>query len=265
MDRGADLAGLRVLLPRPQRDNDRFATALEAMGCQVLRLPVMAIIPLLTRQERREFAHSLGHSHHVIFVSATAASLALEAFTESSLPFPPDVNIFAIGQATADTLREAGLRVISPPDDATSEGLLKAPELAGVEGHRVLICRGRGGRDKLREVLEARGAWVAYRDLYVRQPIADWADDINARLEGGGADVAVFHSGEIFAAFWRLLTAASREKIRNLPVLVPGQRVGALVREQGCGHVITAANALPGSMAEALVHWYTQREIHQKR
>lgn len=59
------------------------------------------------------------------------------------------------------------------PTQADSEGLLSLPALQAVTGQRFLVFRGQGGRELLRETLQARGARVSVIELYRREcPVA---------------------------------------------------------------------------------------------
>jgi uroporphyrinogen-III synthase len=260
-DKRANLAALRILLPRPRRNRDDFVVALQSLGCQPYLLPVIDIVALpMSGDEGAAFLASLAAADHVIFASGNAATLALTAMNAAHMQFPETTKIYAIGEATASVLAAGGVKVLAPSAGADSEGLLAKPELAEVAGQSVLICRGEGGRDKLKSVLSDRGAQVSYRDLYRRQPSHRYSDDINALLDTGRVDVVVIHSGEILAALWRQLTADSRKIFAGLPVLVPGKRVASLAQDLGCDNIIVAESALPRSLVAALVHWYTQQQ-----
>ncbi|MCK9502619.1 MAG: uroporphyrinogen-III synthase [Porticoccaceae bacterium] len=259
-DSSANLAALRVLLPRPQRDTDDFVTALQSLGCQPYWLPVIDIVPCPMDTDAREaFLASVAAADHIIFVSRTAAAMTLAALKAAGTGFSTNTRIYAVGQATASVLAAEGIEVIAPAADMTSEGLLARPELVDVAGQTVVICRGETGRDKLRDVLGDRGARVIYSNLYRRRPSAGYSAEINALLGAGLVDAVVIHSGEILAALWHQLTAANRTILTGLPLLVPGERVASLARDLGCANLVVAESALSRSLVTALVGWYTQQ------
>jgi len=257
----AELSSLRVLLPRPRKDRDMFAQQLELFAGVAHRLPVLAIVPLLeSARQNAEFVAELACHSHIIFVSPTAAELTLSAL-EGKGRLPSSIKLYAVGQATADLLCNAGYQVIYPVGDATSEGLLQqAQELVDVVDHKILICRGRDGRTKLYDTLEARGAQVRFRDIYLRQPITDNSEQINQLIGTGQIDVVAVHSGAIFLSLWALLSEENRTKFQALPLLVPGERVADIVRQQNCVNLIIAASALAHDMVDGLLHWYTQQK-----
>src|SRR5690606_23076345 len=80
-----------------------------------------------------------------------------------------ETRIAAIGAATANALRTAGVRVDAVPDREESEGLLELPAFHDMTGATVWIVRGRGGRGLLAETLRARGADVAFVEVYERR------------------------------------------------------------------------------------------------
>ncbi len=80
---------------------------------------------------------------------------------------PEDVRVAVIGPATAQALRDHGIRPALVPDEFVAEGLAAA--LGDVRGQRFLLARADRARPALREMLTAQGARVdevvAYRTL----------------------------------------------------------------------------------------------------
>ncbi|WP_412841263.1 uroporphyrinogen-III synthase, partial [Aeromonas dhakensis] len=77
----------------------------------------------------------------------------------------PNIDYFAVGQASADAFSAVGITAACP-EDPRSEGLLALPGLQQVNGKRVLILRGNGGRDLIARTLASRGALVHYCAAY---------------------------------------------------------------------------------------------------
>ncbi len=252
-----DLSGLGVLTVRPARDNDPFEAALQDRGCRIFSLPVMAIVPDNDNPDTRAAILDFDHYHKAIFVSRNAALLVLDWLDTYWPQLPLGIRYFAVGESTADILEDADLDVQFPEGNPTSEGLLALPALQPVAGERIVIFRGRGGRDDIRDELTRRGASVDYCELYHREPIRQNRDAIRNRLSSGQIHLVAAHSGEVLQNLLQLLTGEDLARLKRTPVLVPGDRVAAIAREACMEQVIAADSALPDSMVQALGHWYT--------
>ena len=250
------LAGLSLLLVRPQRDNDTFAQLVTERGARVFSLPVMAIKPLIPDADTLRNLAAIGRYQKVVVVSGNAASLALQHIHKpASLPSVPAW--YAVGESTANTLIAGGIPAACPAENPTSEGLLALPDFARVEGEHILIIRGVGGRDKLRSELEQRGAVVTFCELYRRESETAHQSAINRLLEAGEVQVVVAHSVDVLRNFLAQLDRNRLSSNPALAVLVPSQAAANLAQEAGFATVILAQSALPASMVEALVGWYT--------
>lgn len=253
----ASLRGLRVLIPRPQREQDPLVEMLRAQGCVVQVLPVIDIQPVESPELTARLQSELDRADMVIFISSNAVTCCLELLSRTGGVLPGRATYFAVGKSTAAQLANCGCQVSFPQDQANSEGLLELGSLRQIADKKILICRGEGGRDRLRDGLAERGAEVSYLDLYRRMPSQNFAAEINDLIGSGGIDIIIVHSGDIWTALYGCLEAANREKIRHLRLVVPGQRVAGLLVEQGVQNPVIAASALPDKMVEALVDCYT--------
>ena len=185
MSAAGPLAGLGVVLTRPRPQCEALAAALEAEGANVLVFPALDIVPVALSDASREALASLPRAALAIFVSANAAEHGL-ATARSAGPWPASVAVAGIGEATAAALRRAGIAsVIAPQAGFDSESLLACPEMQSVDGKRILIFRGVGGREHLRATLAARGASVAYVECYRRERPATDAAPLRAALARG--------------------------------------------------------------------------------
>jgi uroporphyrinogen-III synthase len=123
---------------------------------------------------------------------------------------------------------------------------LALPELQDLSGQRVIIFRGRGGREILGDTLVKRGARVDYCELYER--VINPEQALLARQQLVQCDCLVAHSGELLTA----LGDQSGEPAAETAVVVPSERVAEIARELGYQNIVSAENALPESMLVAV-------------
>jgi uroporphyrinogen-III synthase len=121
--------------------------------------------------------------------------------------------------------------------------------------------KGEGGRDTLRQQLNARGAAVDQLACYRRAvpPLAE--GELAARLEGWHIDVILISSGEGVGNLQLLLSPAESTKLKAVGMIVPSHRVAMMVREAGFSSVFIADNASDEAMIVALQQW--QRGVEQ--
>lgn len=242
------LTGLCVLNPRPARQAAELSAALSAAGAQVMALPLLEIVPLSLETSTNQHLMDLDRFHTVVFVSANAARLGLEAVAHYWPQWPVGLTVVAVGPATRAILDAAGLRVVSPEQE-DSEGMLALPELNHVAGQRVLVFRGDEGRELLPETLRARGATVNVLPLYTRRLPAACAEQWRHRVRM--PDVVLLSSHLIWQHWQRI---AGSDAIK--PVLMAvSERLAERVRAAGAQQVICSAGATPQKWLLALQEW----------
>ena len=239
------LKGTRVLVIRPRRQPDSFCKLLQASGAEVEQTPVLSIQPAANQQGIKDLIIDFDNTDIAIFVSVNAARIATQWLDSYWPMLPVGVDYFAVGKGTAAVLNEAGIEAVSAQQQ-NSEGLLELPQLQQVEGKRVTIFRGVGGRELLSEQLTHRGARVQYCELYHRQPEPEQI--ALARNQLASVQVLVAHSGELLQA----LGSAEHIQQTDLQLVVPGQRVAAIAAELGYCNISVAENAGPEAMLSAL-------------
>src|SRR5690606_8524052 len=210
-------------------------------------------------QHVKERILALADYQKVVFVSRNAVQHAWEWIDRYWPQLPVNIRYFAVGSATASAASEYGLHVEAAGEAMNSEALLQLPALQSVAHEKILICRGRGGRDFLAENLRARGARVDFCELYHRRlPEAargQLADFLRQRKHSKTELVLAAHSGESLENLNRLideLPTEDRAMLRGSFMLVPGERVADLARGLGFERVITALNATDAVMTETL-------------
>ncbi|MGQ0587733.1 MAG: uroporphyrinogen-III synthase [Gammaproteobacteria bacterium] len=221
----AGLAGVRVLVTRPAHQAENLCRMIEAEGGSVVRLPLLTIEPGTQLAEARR---RLAAGHDLwIFTSANAVRLAAPLATDD---WPS--RLAAVGPATATAIAAAGHAAAATPiEGASSEALLALPEFGALQGQRVLLVTGEGGRRTLEQELAARGARVERAEVYRRVPLPYPPDAVAAALRR--SDVIVITSGESLEHLVRLTPEAARGTLLKKALVVPAARVVEKARELG--------------------------------
>lgn len=250
MTAAGPLSGLGVVLTRPRAQCEAIASALEAAGARVLVFPALDIVPIELSEASRAALASLPTASLAIFVSANAAEHGVAAARRAG-PWPDAVAVAGVGEATATALRGAGFaRVIAPASGFDSESLLACPELADVNGRRILVFRGVGGREHLRTTLEARGATVAYVECYRRERPASDPAGLLAALERGDIEAVHAMSAETVDNF--LALAGPVASWSRVALVVPHPAIARQPAAAAFGRAIVSGHGT-ARLVEALV------------
>jgi len=161
------LNGACVLVTRPEHQAENLSRLIEQRGGIAVRFPTLEIVSRDDDRIKSTLANLDGF-RWVVFISANAVNFALKA-NSGKIPRTKSVRFAAVGQATAQAMKMAGLPVdLVPEYGYNSEALLEMPQLQQVEGQNCLIVRGEGGREQLATTLRSRGAEVDYLEVYKR-------------------------------------------------------------------------------------------------
>lgn len=243
------LAGLKIVVTRPRDQAASLMRGIEQAGGIPLLFPLLDISPVDT-PELKEQLSRLPHFDLAIFISPSAVAHGMAAIAAAG-GLPETLRVAAVGQGSANALRRAGVsRVIAPTERFDSEGLLALPELQAVQGWRVIIFRGNGGRELLGDTLTVRGAEVEYATCYTR---AKPPLDIGGLLSAG-ADALTATSSEALGYLWEMLDSAARAQLAALPLFVPHARIAEGARALGWRNVVATAGGDAG-LLEGLMAW----------
>ena len=260
----------QILVTRPEPAASTWAAALSACSYRVSIASVMKLVPVTelgAQQAIKNVVLDFDHFQKAMFVSANAVSEAMRWLEDYWPQLPLGVDYFAVGLKTAQALEACGLTVTALGDEQgsmNSEALLEAPALQSVADEKIVIFRGVGGRDLLRDRLSERGAGVTYCELYRRElpaAAAEYVQQVLTDAQTAGRKLLLtVHSGE---SLDNLVTCAGLQgvSLTEYPLLVPGERVAAMAQRLGFGRVITAKNASDAAMLQALTD-YTDAEFH---
>src|SRR5262245_46633664 len=195
---------MRIVVTRPQADGERTATALEALGHEVLVAPLMRIEPV---------AAALAGTWSAIVITSANALQAAAAPEFKRLP------VFAIGSRTAEAARQAGFATVNAANGDTKDLVrLIAVGSAGAKAP-LLYLAGEDRAGGLVAELATQGFRAEMKIVY-RAVAEPFPSVLAAALDAGDVD-AVLHfsrrSAELFLEGARTSgVAGPAEDVRHL-------------------------------------------------
>ena len=181
------LTGLRVLICRPANQAKPLSRGLEAVGAEVVSVPLIVISdPDDGGAALRSAMSGLGVGDWLVLTSPNGAARAAAAIT-----LPDGVKVAAIGPGTAKRASEEGIPIHLVPRQSIAEGLLEEFPTPRQHSGRVVLARAAVARSTLPDGLREAGWDVmdvpAYRTTAV--PLTT-----EQRRSAVSADAVVFTS-----------------------------------------------------------------------
>jgi uroporphyrinogen-III synthase len=248
------LSGITVLLTRPVEQSAALASALRSLGASVCELPLIEIEEVTEEQacdQIKSLILNLDHYTAAIFISTNAARFGMQWIDRYWPQLPSGLSAYAVGPGTAEVLSRFDWPVFCSDKGVTSEDLLALPGLKNVEGQRIALFRGVGGRELLAETLRARGAKVDYLELY-RRHTPDYSGDVMAGLiRDYHINAVVVSSAQILDVLLHSLHQDA-SLMNAIPVIVPSERVRQKALDAGLNIVINAGGADESSVIASL-------------
>ena len=245
------LAGIGVIVTRPQRPAAAFATKIAALGARPLIWPAIVIMPPDDGSQLADVHARLDDYDIAIFVSANA----VEYGGRANRPWPAHLRVYAPGQGTAEALAQAGIPGARTPQTSwDSEGLLELPELADVRGKRVVIFRGEGGREFLGNSLRARGATVDHVPCYRRVAPESGAEGLVEAMRESRAHALTLTSAEGLVNLMNAVGLEGRAYLTAMPAFSVHARIAERAREYGLPAVETAGG--DAGLLAGLLDWF---------
>lgn len=252
------LRGVGVLVTRPAGQAEPLCRLIEVHGGNPVRFPVIEILDLSETSRLQVYYEQLQKYDFAIFVSANAVRNVADWIIKGR-EWPSHVQVFAVGPGTIKELSKFGLPVhFHPQQQFNSEGLLELNELHQVRNKKIVIFRGKGGRDFLGDSLRERGAELEYVEVYRRAIPNSDTSKLFQNFESGKIDVIAVSSLDSLANLIQLAGASARAWLRKVPMVVVNNKMAELVGKLG-GESIQAHSATDEAMVEALLKWSESR------
>lgn len=224
------LDGIGVVVTRPEHQAGPLMAALEQQGAEPFGFPALAIEAEPDDKEIQQGAAEAATADWLVFVSPNAVEHGLHRIKQAGGP-SADTKIATVGQSTAEALHRAGVaEIFFPRYGTTSEDLLRETPLGTVTSARVVIVRGRGGRQHLAEALREKSAQVSFLEVYRRKCPDTDPQPLLAAAERGELQIVIVTSGEVLGNFLILIGDRGQQWLRQAGAVVIGDRVAALAK-----------------------------------
>lgn len=257
------LAGLRVVVMRPEGQADDLIERLVALGATALHAPTIRIADPPSYAALDAALRHLPSYNWIVWTSANGVARTLARL--ETLGLDPDLpracNLAVIGGATARALASNGFTADLVPPEAVAESLRDALIEAGVgSGIRVLLPQPVTARDVLATGLRAAGAVVDVAPAYRTELNADAAERVRRWLAQGGIDCALVTSPSTVRGLLALLDG-DVELLRRIPLVCIGPITADAARSLGIAPALVATEHTNDGLVAALIDHRTGAHV----
>ncbi len=253
----APLFGKTVVVTRSRAQASKLSEKLRHLGANVIELPVIEIKPVKLSEDDLGKIRGIGGYDWVFFTSQNAVTPFFDTFDQSGMDVRAlgGVRIAAIGQATAEALREKGIKPDLVPETFTSAGLLESFGALHKDerGVRALLPRADIASTELPVGLAKLRIECDEIAIYKTVP-GDPDEDELKRIVDGNVDYITFTSSSTAENFSKLL---GLERFVELSGRVRFASIGpvtsAKLRELGAVAAIEAERSDIDGLVDAIV------------
>ncbi|MCQ9053205.1 uroporphyrinogen-III synthase [Vibrio diabolicus] len=240
---------MAVLVTRPGEQGSALCSLLERHGISAYHHPLIDIVADLTDTHLSKHLHQ---AQIVIAVSRHAVQCAQQILASNETSWPKQAIYLAVGQKTAHYLSKCTQQKVHYPQVSDSEHLLRLPELNNVAQQQVLILRGNGGRELIKDALVRRGAKVHYSETYKREFIPFDPVSCVSLWKTLQIDQIIVTSGEQLDYLCSQLTSEQLTWLNQQELYIPSQRIADIALKRGFTRVRCTGSASNQELLAAL-------------
>lgn len=244
-----------VLVTRPDERGKELADMLNKAGVASIHLPFFSINAGRELNDLPNKYHQLKSGDYVFAVSRNAVHYANKTLRNTGFAWRKELNYFAVGQHSAEVFAAtAEIAVRYPSQHEMSEGLLALPEMQQLEGKRILILRGNGGREYFAEQVKLRGAEVDIVECYQRVPIEYDNLEQTSICQRAGISTIIVTSVEILTYLMDFVPENEHNWLRECRLITISQRIAKQAQQFGWDNIIMADRADNTSLLQAVLN-----------
>jgi len=260
------LAGKRIVVTRAVEQSRPLAEALREAGAEAVLLPLVAFAPPDSFAELDHFLETVGEYDWVFFTSQNALRAVQErcaTLGQALAQALAGAMIAAVGPATADSIRAAGLPVAYVSH--VHHGTALAEELASeVTERRVFLPRSDRANPELIDALNRHRAKVTALVAYKTVPPDADTQRAQQTLLQHGADAVLFFSP---SAVHHLCDILGAKPFRDLSLQSIFVAIGPIsekaLRAEGVDRLLVASDTTIPACLAALAGFFSKAGHHQ--
>jgi len=258
------LVGRTVVVTRAAAQAGDLIEALEGYGAAVISCPLIEI------KEPEDFAsldealeHLYGYDW-IIFTSVNSVKFFLKRLSTKNVPQSEldEIRVVAIGESTAEKLRDEQVHVDLVPAISKSEGVFSSlmdfvGGQAKLAGLNFLMPRAAVARDYLPKALEAANARVDVVTAYQNVIPQNLDRGKLSAMLAGGADCIAFTSSSTVKNLAQLFdTNDLSEKLHGLAIACLGEITAETAKRFGLNPLIQPATSTMSEFAKAIANHF---------
>ncbi len=256
------LFGQRVLITREYTD---AYLPLEDLGAEVVEFPTIRVVPPEDTAPLDRAIEGISGYHWLVFTSGNGVRFFFKRFFELERDIRDlyGIKICAIGEKTASSLKEYGLKVDLIPEEFRAEGLVNAfSKLGGLAGKRILLPAAEKIRDVFPGMVREAGGEIDTPVTYRAVKPESHGKRIERFLREGRITVATFTSGATFKNFCEMIGEGYRELLRDVKIAAIGPVTEKTIREAGFEVHIMPEKATIKDMVDSIINHFKGKEKH---
>jgi uroporphyrinogen III methyltransferase / synthase len=261
------LAARTVVITRARAQADEFVVELEKYGARVIVCPTIEIGPPENFERLDEALSHLYGYDWLVFTSVNGVDYFLSRLRQKGHEVSEidELRVCAIGEATAEKLREAHLHVDVVPHEFKAEGVFAALEQfvggrQALSGLNFLLPCAAVARDFLPRALEATGARVDVVPAYRTVLPKDLDRGRIVAMLAGGTDCIAFTSSSTVRNLARLLDLNDLSEVLNsVAVACIGDITARTAAEHGLHTDIQPEQFTIAALARAIAEYFAGR------
>lgn len=158
----------KIAITRARHQSLKLGAALSEKGADVIYMPVIEIEPIKPNILLNEAIKEIESFFGIIFTSTNSVNIFFNAVFENKKDVRclNNINVFAIGEATANALKKIGIKPDFVPEKWTSEGIVETLKTFTVKEKRFLLPRAFDARNVIAQYIEKNGGYCHVVPIY---------------------------------------------------------------------------------------------------